>query len=278
MYQSLSNQLADTTMLQNLVKESMKAGLGTAMFEAVDESGADIWTRAMEGAVDDADWQAIADTINKKLEEMGLEGLKLNFKTGDVSGGGNKEEVKGDSLGDKASKMVSGLSSVASGLQQMGIKLPEGVQKLLGFAQGIISVVNGVTNIISVFQIPLLTKQTISTDLNTANLAVNTAAMVSLEAALWANSASNWFPFANGGIVHAANGFVDGNNYSGDTVPALLNSGELVLNKSQQNEVAQQLQGGGNNVRVHGVLRGKDIFIAAENWSKSVGKGELVTW
>jgi hypothetical protein len=31
-------------------------------------------------------------------------------------------------------------------------------------------------------------------------------------------------------------------------------------------------------IQVHGVLRGKDIFIAAENWSKSVGKGELVTW
>jgi hypothetical protein len=58
----------------------------------------------------------------------------------------------------------------------------------------------------------------------------------------------------------------------------MVNSGELILNKAQQNVVAQDLQEGNRMVQVHGVLRGKDIFIAAENWSKSVGKGELVTW
>lgn len=84
---------------------------------------------------------------------------------------------------------------------------------------------------------------------------------------------------------YAKGGIVEGNSYSGDNMmfggDGLygLNAGELVLTKAQQSSLAQSLSGnGGNNVRVHGVLRGKDIFIAAENWSKSVGKGELVTW
>ena len=280
MYQSLSNQLADTTMLQNLVKESMKAGLGTAMFDAVDESGADIWTRAMEGAVNDADWQAIADVINKKLEEMGREGLKLNFGTGDVSGGGNKEQEEGESLGDKSTKLVSGLSSVASGLQQMGIKLPEGVQKMLGIAQGVMTVVSGVGTIISVFQIPLQTKQTISTDLNTASLTFNTAALWAVETALWANSTSNWLGFANGGIIpHAASGhYVGGENYSGDTTPILANAGELILNKAEQGNLATQLEGSNTqNMRLEATIKGEDIRLSLNNNSRRRGRGEYVT-
>ena len=282
MYQSLSNQLADTTMLQNLVKESMKAGLGTAMFDAVDESGADIWTRAMEGAVNDADWQAIADVINKKLEEMGLEGLKLNFGTGDVSGGGNKEqEEKGESLGDKYANMVGGLSSVASGLQQMGIKLPEGVQKLLGIAQGIMSVVSGVGTIISVFQIPLQTVNNANLMGNSTALMTNTFTMGALIEALWANSASNWFGFANGGIVpHAANGFngtVGGNHYSGDVTPILANAGEVVLNRAQVGNLADQLEGSNTqNMRLEATVRGEDIRLALNNNGRRTGRGEYV--
>ena len=282
MYQSLSNQLADTTMLQNLVKESMKAGLGTAMFDAVDESGADIWTRAMEGAVNDADWQAIADVINKKLEEMGREGLKLNFGTGDVSGGGNNEqEEKGESLGDKYANMVGGLSSVASGLQQMGIKLPEGVQKLLGIAQGIMSVVSGVGTIISVFQIPLQIANNANLMANSTSLMTNTFTMGALIEALWANSASNWFGFANGGIVpHAANGFngtVGGNHYSGDVTPILANAGEVVLNRAQVGNLADQLEGSNTqNMRLEATVRGEDIRLALNNNGRRTGRGEYV--
>jgi hypothetical protein len=53
----------------------------------------------------------------------------------------------------------------------------------------------------------------------------------------------------------------------------------LVLNRAQQSNLAQSLQnGGGQTVRVVGKLAGKDLFICAENWAKSAGKGEFVTW
>ena len=86
---------------------------------------------------------------------------------------------------------------------------------------------------------------------------------------------------------YAQGGIVKGNSYSGDNVGGLvdgsqlvgLNAGELVLTKAQQSNLANSLQGnGGNTVRVVGKLAGKDLFICAENWAKSVGKGEFVTW
>ena len=92
--------------------------------------------------------------------------------------------------------------------------------------------------------------------------------------------------------VHSATGYaqggmIKGNSYSGDNIGGLvdgsqlvgLNAGELVLTKAQQSNLANSLQGnGGNTVRVVGKIAGKDLFICAENWAKSVGKGEFVTW
>ena len=86
---------------------------------------------------------------------------------------------------------------------------------------------------------------------------------------------------------YAEGGIVKGNSYSGDNVGGLvdgsqfvgLNAGELVLTKAQQSNLATSLQSnGGNTVRVVGKIAGKDLFICAENWAKSVGKGEFVTW
>jgi hypothetical protein len=84
---------------------------------------------------------------------------------------------------------------------------------------------------------------------------------------------------------YAEGGIVKGNSYSGDNMmfggDGLygLNAGELVLTKAQQSNLANSLQSnGGNTVRVVGKIAGKDLFICAENWAKSVGKGEFVTW
>ena len=168
---------------------------------------------------------------------------------------------------DDTKKVVSGLNQVASGLQQMGIELPKGVQQVLGMINGLMTVIEGVNTIIGVTQ--------------TTALSANTAAMVALTSALYANTAVSAIPFyANGGVVRAAVGFqVPGNHFSGDMVPALLNSGETVLNRAQQGNLVSQLEGAnGRSVNVRGVLQGEQIFLAAERWSKRTGKGEIVTW
>ena len=170
---------------------------------------------------------------------------------------------------DDTKKVVSGLGQVASGLQQMGVKLPEEVQQVLGVINGLMMVIEGVNTIIGVTQ--------------TTALSANTAAMVALTSALYANTAVSAVPFfAHGGVVKAAMGYeVPGNHYSGDMVPALLNSGETVLNRAQSGILASALEGAGNgfkNGQIVGRIEGEKIVLVANRYFKRSGQGEIVTW
>ena len=270
-----NTNMVDMTTLQTIVNEQLKAGL--TLDPAIIQSFYDQITSGAD--VVDEKWKGLLETLNESRKAMNLPELNIDLKTGKVQG--NDEEEKGESLGDKYANMVGGLSSVASGLQQMGIKLPEGVQKLLGIAQGIMSVVSGVGTIISVFQIPLQTANNANLMANSTSLMTNTFTMGALIEALWANSASNWFGFANGGIVpHAANGFngtVGGNHYSGDVTPILANAGEVVLNRAQVGNLADQLEGSNTqNMRLEATVRGEDIRLALNNNGRRTGRGEYV--
>lgn len=80
--------------------------------------------------------------------------------------------------------------------------------------------------------------------------------------------------FAEGGIV-------GGNQYSGDNIyggGAMVNSGELVLNKAQQGNLASQLQGNGmQNMNIAGRIKGTDIILSIDRSLKLEGK-QLLTW
>ena len=80
--------------------------------------------------------------------------------------------------------------------------------------------------------------------------------------------------FAEGGIV-------GGNQYSGDNIyggGAMVNSGELVLNKAQQGNLASQLQGNGlQNMKISGRIKGTDIILSIDRSLKLEGK-QLLTW
>ena len=78
---------------------------------------------------------------------------------------------------------------------------------------------------------------------------------------------------------YAEGGIVKGNQYSGDNIPggAMLNAGELVLNRAQQGNLASQLQeGGGGYSPSH--ISGEQIYIALNRYTQRSGKGEIVTW
>ena len=84
---------------------------------------------------------------------------------------------------------------------------------------------------------------------------------------------------------YASGGIVSGNSFSGDNVPAMfgntvvgLNAGELILNKSQQNNIASQLTQAGGGGRLIAKLRGRDILISLERELSETGKGQLATW
>lgn len=82
---------------------------------------------------------------------------------------------------------------------------------------------------------------------------------------------------------YADGGIVKGNHYSGDNInggEAMVNAGELVLNKAQQSTLASQLQdgngGGGSYLPSH--VSGEQIYVVLNRYLKRTGRGELVTW
>jgi len=84
--------------------------------------------------------------------------------------------------------------------------------------------------------------------------------------------------------VHSLTGFseggvVQGNSYSGDQIPAMLNAGETVLTAAQTNNLASSLQGGAiGDINLSGVIKGENIFVAADRYAQRSGKGEILTF
>ena len=264
LYNGLAASLADMTTLQNLVKESLSLGIGTSMFDVADEFGMDFWTRAMEGGVANTDWDSIMEQLNEELKNRDLDPIALNYETGELTQKKKKDGKDSDKEAlEIANKMVSGLSQVSSGLSQMGIELPQGVTQVLSGVQGLMSVINGVMTIIDLFSTTSLAAETLSVNSNSVALATNTAALGTLTAALYTTSLLGFsnggvVKAANGNVVRAANGIVTGTTYSGDEVPALLNAGEVVLNRAQAGALAADLEGGGGSTKVfvEGVIDG----------------------
>jgi hypothetical protein len=137
--------------------------------------------------------------------------------------------------------MVGGIQQMVGGIAQLGIEIPEGFQSMLGGLQGIMTILQAI--------------QTIQTVGSVLGL------------------------FRNGGIVpHAATGLmVPGNDFS-DSTPVMVSSGELILNKAQQNAVAQGLQeerGGGYSSTPY--VDGEKIYLGMNNFLRRSGRGEIVT-
>lgn len=106
------------------------------------------------------------------------------------------------------------------------------------------------------------------------------AAAIAATVGIIATIASLTKGFHHGGVVHAALGaVVPGTNYSGDMVPAMLNSGELVLNQAQQGNLASQLASAGSfrDLRLGMDVDGDVLRLVLNNNGRRTGKGELVT-
>ena len=255
-YTSIVANIADMNTIKTVLEQSLKAGIDAAQFDLEP-----LWEKVFDGEnIDDSTWQSMVDVINEKLKEMKLDPITLDFNTGGLSSEGKKVEKSWQGA-------ALAVSAVGSAMNQ----IEDPIAKVLGsIAQAVATIALGAAEAIKNHGGKIENGGPWSW---IAFAATATATMISTISAI--HSATG---YAKGGIV-------EGNSYSGDNMmfggDGLygLNAGELVLTKAQQSSLAQSLTGnGGNNVRVHGVLRGKDIFIAAENWSKSVGKGEFVTW
>lgn len=148
------------------------------------------------------------------------------------------------SMTQQLGAIAGGMTNVVGGIENLGIEIPQGLKSILGGMQSLLSIVSGIATIVAAIQ-----------TIQTASL----------------------FKLAGGGVVHAANGWVRGNSYSGDNIPALLNAGELVLNKAQQGNLASQLSDGGlGNLYLETRVDAEELIIMLNNNGMRRGLGKLI--
>ena len=157
---------------------------------------------------------------------------------------------------------------------------------------GVSQIISGVGTIISIFGTTAITA-------NTTAVGLNTAAIAGLIAAIEVNTATNFIPFlANGGIVPAFAGggligraaaglMIPGNSMSGDRLRLPVdggrgmigvNSGELILNRAQQGNLASQLEGGSTAAaNTQPFINGEQIYLGLQAYMRRSGLGEIVT-
>ena len=254
----------DETTFKTLLEDSIKNGI-TGMDVDFTTIGEQL-SKGLE--VKDEVWDGIINKYNELREQMGLEPIVIDVKTGGVKEA--EKDTKSLSKGwQAAAQSVGTLSSALQGMEDPSVKIAGIVGQAianiaLGFAQSTAKSAGlGVWGWI-------------------AAIVAGTATMVSTISSI--HSATG---HANGGIAkRAAGGFVPGTNYSGDNVlgmvdgvtPVGLNSGELILNTAQQNSIATTLQGSGmENLRLSTEVGAEEIIFILDNRSRRRGRGEYVT-
>jgi len=268
LYEKLTERLRDATTMSSLIRQLMSMGIQGADLKDIAKN-LQQQLLSPDGIDQNRLEEWLEEELNGKLIEAGRVPLKINADTGEVSQdtdrgkkGGPSEFYKGLSdVSGKLSTLSGGLSSINTGMKNLGIDLGSDFAKLVETLSAVSSVVSGVTAIVSLFQTPAIAA-------NTYALNANTAATI----------LSGGIPFfANGGVVRAAGGWVGGNNYSGDRVPAMLNSGELVLNSFQQNALAGALEGNPvQNIQLEAVIGAEEITLVTNNRGRRTQRGEFV--
>ena len=210
-------------------------------------------------------WQAYTQSQKEPTDELKnlTDALDaLNKKEGVTPTGSRQKDGKDTAwfgeISKEFSQITGSVSGIFSGIEQLGIELPQGLKDVLGGIQAVAGILTAISSLI-----------TIITSIQSAKAVPVIGTFL-----------------AGGGVIRAAGGTLVGNSYSGDNLRAIgadgqlygLNAGEVVLNRAQTNAVASQLTdgGGGGTTKVVGVLKGEDIVLMADRYGLRRGLGELV--
>lgn len=143
--------------------------------------------------------------------------------------------------------ITTGVGDIVSNLENLGISVPEGIQKVMGGISTVVSVLTTISAIVSAIQ------------------AIQSA-----------SSIMDFIPFfANSGVVpKAADGYyVPGSRMSGDTTPILANAGELILNRAAQGNLVSALSGSQTSSGpVSAIIDADTIRVVLQNGARKRGK------
>lgn len=214
--------------------------------------------------VPDEVWIDLQDRINAALEEMKLDPIKLDVNTGKVK----------NAVAD-AVKMSQAWNAAGSAIQAVGnamSMIEDPMAKVMGtIAQAIAAVALGAANALASSKDHPETQGWAWI----AFAASVAATMVGTIAAI--HSATG---YANGGVVDGrGGGFVGGTAYSGDNIGNVrLDAGELVLNRSQQSALADELEGenGMQNMRLETRVGAEDLIFILNNNASRRGFGQFI--
>ena len=244
-YASIMGNIADMKTIKTVLEQSMKAGIDASQFNLEP-----LWEKVFDGEnIPDETWQKMVDTINEKLKQMDLKPIKIDFNTGEIDSTAKNTEKSWRAAASAVQAVGGALQQLEDpGAKIMGI-IGEAIANIaLGFAQATAQASGGG---------PFAWIAAIAGGLGT---------MLSTIAAIKSATAGS---YAEGGIV-------PGNNYS-DGLIANVSSGELILNRAQQNSIAGQLTSNQGNGESRPYVDVETIWLGLGHYLNRKGMGEIVT-
>ena len=204
--------------------------------------------------------QQIQDALDNINMFMGENPIQLNFATGEIESAG---EIATD--GKKAANTWKDAASAVQSVGSAFSQIEDPATKAMG------TVMQAIASIALGFAQAASAKDTTASGWAwLAWLGAGAAAMATTISTIHSLTG-----FAEGGIV-------PGNNFSGDNLHTAdygINSGELILNKSQQGVLADALMSGNNQGGAVGgtpYVTGEKIVLGINNYARRAGLGELV--
>ena len=256
LFNKLTSKLQDASMMQAVLQQALASGASAADLSGVAQ---EIKQKLVEGDIDEGAWQEFLDKINEKIADADLK-LTFNVDTKTIETAAQKNKRETAEMAKEWQAAGSAIQAVGQAMSQ----IEDPAAKVLGtIAQAV------ATMALSYSQAAASPSVTSSGWGWIAFAATGLATMISSITAIKQATSG----FANGGIV-------PGNSFSGDNLRTSdygINSGELILNKAQQGNLASQLEGSGlQNLQLDTVISGESIQLVLNNRGRRTGRGEYV--
>lgn len=248
-YVATSANIVDAQTLSAVMKTAVENGI-----EIDASTREELWEKIINAEdIPDNTWEELVAVINEHLAAADIDPIKIDLKTGNISKAGKE-------TADSWKAAAQAVGSVGNALQQIN----DPAAKVVGI------VGEAVANIALGFAQATAKDSKLGVFGWIAAVAGGLGTMISTIAAIRAQTKGG---FAQGGIV-------PGNSFSGDllhTADYGINSGELILSRSQQDNIASQLQNNGwaDNMALTTEVSGENLLIVLNRNNLRRGRGTL---